>query len=48
MDNETNMISGTRQPFNVRFVSDQFELEAESALPNVGVRLTYTQDSQNC
>ncbi|TRY80320.1 hypothetical protein TCAL_11745, partial [Tigriopus californicus] len=33
----------SQQPFNIRFVSDAFEMEAETPIPGKGFRLTYIQ-----
>lgn len=38
----------TREPFNIRFLSDSTEFEAEAAIANAGFQLTYIQDAINC
>ena len=41
-----------RTPFNLRFLSDQFEVTGaaftESALTDVGFKLTFIQSNENC
>ncbi|XP_059097431.1 uncharacterized protein LOC131891786 [Tigriopus californicus] len=36
-------VCSSQQPFNIRFVSDAFEMEAETPIPGKGFRLTYIQ-----
>ena len=33
--------SGSRAPFNIRFVSDHYEFAGEAARPGVGAKLNY-------
>ena len=37
-----------KQPFSIRFLTDQWEFLPESAKVNSGFRLTYIQNAQNC
>ena len=38
-------VCSQRQPFSVRFVSDQYEFENEAKKLDTGFRLMYTQDN---
>ena len=52
MSNAASTVCSDRTPFNVRFLSDNFEftngMEVKAGMLNTGFRLAYIQSSNNC
>ena len=41
-------ITGRKVPFDITFLSDNFEFDAESMVSNAGFMLSYAQDATGC